>query len=165
MYFLWIRMANISSWSSSSRDIQYRADLWITRRITGIVESPTGRHSAFVINFIKWRYLIYRNPCVCFEIIIEAISSNSFEEFPNADKLVMVVPLKPIAKQFPKLVIVIPIATVVHNHSQPHCVTQNFSSAKSDWRDLLCESISLTEPKNIYMGKGQAKERIETLEN
>ena len=51
--FLWSRMENISSQSSSVCDIRYRDDLLITRRRTRIVESPTGRHSTFVINVIQ----------------------------------------------------------------------------------------------------------------
>ena len=43
-----IRTTNISNWSSSDRDIWYRADLWIARKRTGIFESPTGIHSAFI---------------------------------------------------------------------------------------------------------------------
>ena len=48
---------NSSSQSSSDRNIRYRADLCIARRRTGIVEAPTGRHGAFVINVIKGRYV------------------------------------------------------------------------------------------------------------
>ena len=46
--FLLFRTANRSSQSSSDRYIQYRDDLWIARRRTGIVEAPTGRHGAFL---------------------------------------------------------------------------------------------------------------------
>ena len=46
-------MANSSILSSSNRDIRYRADLLISRRITLIVEATIGRHSAFFINVIK----------------------------------------------------------------------------------------------------------------
>ena len=69
---------------------------------TGIVEDVTGIHSAFVINFIKGRYVIFWRPCVCCEIITEAIHIELFQEFTDPDKLVVVVPLNPVSKQFPK---------------------------------------------------------------
>ena len=97
-------MLNISSWISSDCCIRYCADLLIARIRTGIVEDPSGRHSALVINFIKGRYVLFRRLCVCCEIIIEAIISYSFQELPDADKLVVLVPLDPIAKQFPTII-------------------------------------------------------------
>ena len=97
------RMTNISSWSSSDHDIRCCADLWIARRRTGIVEAQIGRHSSFIINFTKGRYILCGHPCVFCESIIEAINIDTFRESPDADKLVAVVPLNPIAKHFPTI--------------------------------------------------------------
>ena len=161
--FLWIRMANRSSRRSSDSDIQYRAYLWITRRRTGIVEYPTGIHSDFIINVINGRYFICQNPFVCCENITRAINIYWFLELTDANKLVVVVPLNPIVTHFQQLVIFNPIETVVYNCSQPQCVTQNFSSVGYDWLNLLCDSTSLTEPKNLDTRRGRATGEIETL--
>ena len=96
-------MANSSSWSSRDCDIRYCDDLLIARRRTGIVESPVGIHSDFVINIIKGRYGIYQLTCVFYEIINEARNSNSFRKFPEADNLVVVVPLNPTSKKIPTI--------------------------------------------------------------
>ena len=98
-------MVNSSNSSSRSSyyDPWYRADIWTTRRRTGIFEFPTGRHSVFIINVIKLRYVLCRFPCVSCEIITESIHSKSFRDFPDSDKLVVVVPPNPIAKQFPSI--------------------------------------------------------------
>ena len=96
-------MANRISWSSSDCDIRYPADLWIEIRRTGIFEAPTGIQSAFVINVINGKYVIFQRPRVCCEIIIEEINSNSFQEFYDTDKLFVVVPLNPTEKKFPTI--------------------------------------------------------------
>ena len=57
----------------------------------------------FFINIIKGRYVIFWRPCVYGEIIIEAINRDSFQESPDSDKLVVVVPLNPTDKKFPKI--------------------------------------------------------------
>ena len=72
---LWFHMVNIISRSSSDHYLQYHADLWIARIITGIFEAPTGRNSALVINFIKGRYFLWRIPCFCCESNIDSIGS------------------------------------------------------------------------------------------
>ena len=87
-----------------------------------MVEAPTGRHSALFINFIKGRFVFYRRPCVCCDSIIEAINSDSFREFPDADKLVVVVPLNPISKHFPTI-------SNLHPHG---------SSSKQPYPTTLC---------------------------
>ena len=110
-------MANSSIRSSSNLGIRYNADIWIARRRTEIVGALTGRHSAFVIYFIKVRYVLFRNPCVCCEIIIESINSYLFQELPNADKLVVVVPLNPIGKQFP---------TIINSHPHSNSSTKPY---------------------------------------
>ena len=102
--FLRSCMANSSSWSSSNSDIRYCDDLWIERIINGVVEYMTGIHSVFVINVIKGRYVIFLSSYVCCEIIIEAVNSDSFRESPDSNKLLLVVPLNPIAKTFPTII-------------------------------------------------------------
>ena len=85
-----------------------------------MVEYPTGRHSYFVINIIKVSYVLRRRPCVCFERITEAIHSDLFQEFPDANKLFAVVPFNPIAKQFTTI---INIHTHINISTQPYPTT------------------------------------------
>ena len=68
-----------------------------------MVEALTCRHSDLVINVINVRYVLFQCPYFCCESTIESINRNLFQEFPDANKLVVVVPLNPIAKQFPKI--------------------------------------------------------------
>ena len=97
-------MANTSSSISSDRDIRYHADIWIEGIRTGKVEAPTGRHSSFIINVNKGRYVLCQRPYFCCERITEAIHSKSFQELPDDDKLVIVIPLNPTAKFFPRII-------------------------------------------------------------
>ena len=129
--FLRRLMANSSSRRSSDCDIRYRADIWTARRRTGIVESPIGIHSAFIINVIKGRYVLLRHPSVCCKSIIEAISCNSFRELPDADKIVVVVPLNPIAKQFP---------TISNHHPNRNISTQPYPTALIHTGLLQCKT-------------------------
>ena len=96
-------MANISSRISSNRDILYRANLLIVRRRPGKVDPLTVRHSDFVINVIKGRYVLCRRTCVFCENTTEAIHSDALQLFPYANKVVVVFPINPIAKQFPTI--------------------------------------------------------------
>ena len=134
MNFLRIRMFNSSSLSSRNQDIQHLADIWIARRRTGMFEAPIGIQSAFFINAIKGRYVLCRNLCVCCEIIIKAISSDLFQQFPDADKLFVVVPLKPIVKQFP---------TISNCHTRSNGSTQPYPDTLR-YPELLQRKIWLT---------------------
>ena len=129
-------------------------------RRTGIAESTACMHSDFFINFIKGRYVIFWSNCVYCEIIIESINSDSFQDFPDADKIVVVAPPNPIAKQFPTIINCHPHS---NNSIQPQPTTLSHPELRSDWRDFLYESTSLTEPKKLYMKMGRAIWRIETL--
>ena len=93
-------------------------------------EETTGIHSAFVINVVKVRYVLFRHPCVCCEIMIEAINSDLFQELPDADKLVVVVPLNPIAKQFP---------TIINNHHHSNSSTQPYPTTLRHPELLKCK--------------------------
>ena len=117
--YIWSLIYNSSIRSSTDCDIKYHTDLWIARMRTGIVEAPKGRRSDFVINVIKVMYVLFWCPCVCCEIIIEAISLNSIEKFPDVDKLLMVVPINPIAQKIP---------TISNRHPHGNSSTQPYAT-------------------------------------
>ena len=110
-----IRWGQATGKIESNCGLWYRADIWIVRRGTGIVEATTGIHSSFVVNFAKVRYVILWSPCVWCEIITEAIHSESFQEFPYSDKPIVLVFLKPVEKQFP---------TIINCHTHSNISTQ-----------------------------------------
>ena len=74
-----------------------------------------SRNCLSIIYLIKGRYVLFQGPSISWKIIVEAILSKSFQEFSDTNQFVIVVSLNPIMEFFQKLVIVIPIAAVLHN--------------------------------------------------
>ena len=151
-------------WSPVESYVGNIADLCGMRSRTGKMKCMASRNCTPLINLIKGRYVIFRGPSISWKIIVEAIKSTLFQQLSDTNWFVIVIYINPITYSPQKLVIFIRIATVVNNRSQPHWVTQNFSSAGSDCLYLLCESTSLRNPKNLYTTRVRETGWITALE-
>ena len=80
----------------------------------GKMNSTSSRIYLSIIDLIKVGYVIFQVPNIRWNIIVESILRKSFQELSDRYQFVMAVSIKPIIKQFPK---------IVNSHSHINCCT------------------------------------------